>query len=89
MAIDNGHTAVAMAMDPRAIANRNLLKSVREGNLAQLNEAIEAGADVEMKNEVFGMNRQRPRASHAIEFCIAILKPCIQPNAATTTTTTL
>ena len=67
-------TAIVKTFEDRKAAgganNWKLLHAANKGDLAELNAAIEAGADVEAKDSVRGINRQRaptPPSFHSMD----------------------
>ena len=71
---EKGYTAIVKALEDVKAAgeliNWKLLHAANKGDLALLNAAIEAGADVEAKDSVRGINRQRaplPPSFHSMD----------------------
>ena len=74
LAEKRGYTAIVKTLEDRKAAggvnNWKLLNAANKGDLAQLHAAIEAGADVEAKDPVRGINRQRaplPPSFHSMD----------------------
>ena len=71
---EKGYTAIVKTFEDVKAAggvnNWKLLHAANKGDLAELNAAIEAGADVEAKDSVRGINRQRaslPPSFHSMD----------------------
>ena len=60
LAEENGHPAILKDLKAAGVKVWKLFDPAKKGDLAELNAAIEAGADVEAKDPVRGINRQRP-----------------------------
>ena len=74
MAEKKPYTAIVKTLEDRKAAgeliNWKLFGPAKKGDLIQLNAAIEAGADVEAKDSVRGINRQRaplPPSFHSMD----------------------
>ena len=85
LAEKKGHTAIAKTLkDVKAaggVNNWKLLCAAKKGDLALLNAAIEAGADVEAKDSVRGINRQRAPHCHRRFTQWTMFTPRLLPHA--------
>ena len=85
LAEEKGYTAIVKTLEDRKAAggvnNWKLLHAAKKGDLAELNAAIEAGADVEAKDSVRGINRQRAPHCHRRFTQWTMFTPRLLPHA--------
>ena len=82
---EKGYTAIVKTFEDVKAAggvnNWKLLFAAKKGDLAKLNAAIEAGADVEAKDSVRGINRQRAPHCHRRFTQWTMFTPRLLPHA--------